>query len=111
MKNQGISSNNFISKLLEKQDQRKLIRPFSINYFAKVIQSISKGADKKKIINYFKCLDTSYNGSVSTDELIKLWLEGRQISDSAEVLYKLLARHFKEIQAQQYITKFNTAGY
>ena len=63
--------------------------------FSQAIQSINKNVQKKSIMRFFKSMDTSNNGSISTDELIKLWLEGREISDPAEVLYKLLARHLR----------------
>jgi Ca2+-binding EF-hand superfamily protein len=62
-------------------------------------------------MQFFKILDTSHNGSISTEDLVKLWLEGRETTDPAELLFKLLARHMKEIQTVEIITKFNTLGY
>lgn len=59
------------------------------------MQLLNKSVDKKKIMQYYKCLDSSGNGSISTDELVKLWLEGRELSDSSDTLFKLLERHLK----------------
>lgn len=33
------------------------------------------------------------------------------MSDPAEMLFRLLGRHLKEIQVEQYMTKFSTSGY
>lgn len=63
--------------MLEKQGTTQLVKPFSLLDFFQVMQSINKNCDKKKVMHFFKAMDTSNNGSVSTDELIKLWLEGR----------------------------------
>lgn len=35
---------------------------------------MNKSIKKSKIKDFFKALDSSSNGSVSTDELVKLWL-------------------------------------
>ena len=47
------------------------------------MQSINNRLDKTQILTYYKCLDSSGNGSISTDELVKLWLEGKDIADPA----------------------------
>ena len=62
-------------------------------------------------MSFFKCLDTEGNGSISTEELIKLWLVGREVSDPGELLYKLLARHLREIQFPDPLLRFQTLGY
>jgi Ca2+-binding EF-hand superfamily protein len=76
-----------------------------------VAQQINRGISKKKVMSFFKTLDTSNNGSISTEKLIKLWLEGKSNTDPAEILFKLLSRHMKEIQSEQFITKFNIFSY
>ena len=74
MKKDGIRVNDLISKLLEKEEKRNLVRPFSLLDFSQAMQAITKKIDKKKIMYFFKCLDASNNGSISTDELLKIWL-------------------------------------
>ena len=75
LKKDGIRINDLITKMLEKEERRNLVKPFSLLDFSQAIQAISKKIDKKKIMFFFKCLDSSSNGSISTDELLKIWLE------------------------------------
>jgi Ca2+-binding EF-hand superfamily protein len=43
----------------------------------------------------FKAFDTENNGSVSTEELLKLWLRGKDMTDKPYTMYQLLYRHFR----------------
>ena len=48
---------------------------------------------------------------MSTEELIKLWLRARSITDSSEIMYRMLYRHLREIQYSEPITRFGNLGY
>ena len=67
LKKEGLRVNDLITKLLEQEEKKNLVKPFSLLDFSQAIQSISKKVDRKKIMYFFKCLDSSCNGSVSTD--------------------------------------------
>ena len=110
LKKDGIRVNDLISKMLEKEEKRNLVRPFSLLDFSQSIQAIAKKIERKKIMYYFKCLDSSNNGSISTDELLKIWLESSEMVGSSN-MYKLLYRHMKELQCEEPITRFETRGY
>ena len=110
MKKAGIRINDLITKLLEKEEKRNLVRPFSLLDFSQAIQATVKKIDKKKIMSFFKCLDSSSNGSISTDELVKIWLEASEMAGNAN-MYKLLFRHMREIQCSEPISRFETRGY
>ena len=49
------------------EEKRNLVRPFSLYNFQQAIQTLNPKLDKKKIMSFFKCLDTGGNGSVSTE--------------------------------------------
>ena len=93
------------------EEKKKLIRPFSLYFFQQAVQPLNPKLEKKKIMGFFKQLDTEGNGSLSTEELIKLWILGKDPTDPSETLFKLLNRHLAEIQFPDALLRFQTLGY
>jgi hypothetical protein len=60
----------------------------------------------------FKKLDMGRNGSISTEELIKIFLRSdNDLADHFGLLYALFYRHLKEIQFPEPTTKFMALEY
>jgi hypothetical protein len=60
----------------------------------------------------FKKLDMGRNGSISTEELIKIFLRSENdLKHKLKFLYALFYRHLKEIQFPEPTTKFQALDY
>jgi Ca2+-binding EF-hand superfamily protein len=94
----GIRITDFMDKLINLEKKGALVRSFTIHDFTESIKSFNKDTPKKKILELFRSLDTESNGTIDSSEMLKLWLRGKEISDSEDILYRLLYRHLRETQ-------------
>jgi hypothetical protein len=86
------------------------VRSFTIHDFSESIKAFNRDTPKKKILELFRSLDTEANGTIDSSELLKLWLRGKEVSDSEDILYRLLYRHLREIQFLEPLQKFQVLG-
>lgn len=73
---------DFIDRLITQEKKGTLVRSFTINDFSESVKSFNKQAKKKTILELFRSLDTEVNGTIDSSQLLKLWLRGKEISDS-----------------------------
>ncbi len=63
-------------------------------------------------MDIFRKLDMGKNGSISTEELIKIFLRSEgDLADNLSLLFALFYRHLKEIQFPEPTTKFLALDY
>ena len=65
---------------------------------------------KKKVMGMFKVLDSEQNGTIDTSELVKIWIRAKEMTDTDEVLYRLLYRHLREIQYPDPLMRLEVLG-
>ena len=106
----GIRITDFIDSLLNSEKKTSLVRSFTINDFSESIKSFNRDTPKKKILELFRALDTEANGTINSSELFKLWIRGKELTDSEDVLYRLLYRHLRETQFAEPLQKFQVMG-
>lgn len=95
----GTSYGEFIQRLIKIEENKKDIyyRSFSYNEFKAAISATEKNFSKKSIMDIFKRLDLGGNGSISTEELIKIFLrtETDHINLYKDWIFTLFYRHLK----------------
>lgn len=106
----GIRITDFMDSLLNSEKKTLLVRSFTINDFSESIKSFNRDTPKKKILELFRALDTEANGTIDSSELFKLWIRGKELTDSEDVLYRLLYRHLRETQFVEPLQKFQVLG-
>lgn len=99
-----------MEKILNQQSKKDLVRSFTIYDFFEAGKATRKDFPKKKVIELFKELDTEKNGTIDTAQLIKLWIRAKELTDSDEILYRLLYRHLREIQYPDPTQRFEVLG-
>ena len=99
-----------MDSLLNSEKKTSLVRSFTINDFSESIKSFNRDTPKKKILELFRALDTEANGTINSSELFKLWIRGKELTDSEDVLYRLLYRHLRETQFAEPLQKFQVMG-
>jgi endo-1,4-beta-mannosidase len=97
LKKENIRIGDFMEKLLNQENKKGLVRSFTVQDFFSAAKAVKNNFSKKKVMGMFKVLDTEENGSLDTSELVKLWIRAKEMTDSDEILYRLLYRHLREI--------------
>lgn len=72
-----------------------LVRSYTLLDFEVTLKALNDKTDRKKCIELFRLLDVGSNGTVSTSELLKFWLRGKELADSDDMLFRLLYRHLR----------------
>ena len=78
--------NDLVKALLAKEERKQIVKSFTLIDFNDALSQVSasdgKKLKRKKILDLFKMMDTESNGTIDTEELIKLWIRGKETTDS-----------------------------